>query len=113
MRNAQHTNNFDLIRLLAALQVLYEHSAGWLKLPRIPAPTSYAVALFPGVAVFFVIRAFLVTRSYLDSRSGAAGYFARRALRIYPGLWVDIVVILAMLAIAGALPLSQLTGEMF
>src|SRR3982751_5707401 len=85
MRHAQHTNNFDLIRLLAALQVLYGHSAGWLKLPPLPAPTSYAVARFPGVAVFFVISGFLVTRSFLESRSGIAGYFSRRALRIYPG----------------------------
>jgi peptidoglycan/LPS O-acetylase OafA/YrhL len=113
MRHAQHTNNFDLIRLLAALQVLYGHSAGWLKLPPLPAPTSYAVALFPGVAVFFVISGFLVTRSFLESRSGTAGYFARRALRIYPGLWVHFVVILTMLAVAGALPLPQLAGATF
>src|SRR3954451_7475999 len=113
MRNAQHTNNFDLIRLLAALQVLYGHSAEWLKLPPLPAPTSYAVALFPGVAVFFVISGFLVTRSFLESRSGTAGYFARRALRIYPGLWVHFVVILTMLAVAGALPLPQLAGATF
>src|SRR4051794_5052326 len=117
MRNAQHTNNFDLIRLLAALQVLYEHAVGWLKLPNIPLPwrwpLGWALGLFPGVAVFFVISGFLVTRSFLDSRSGTAGYFARRALRIYPGLWVHFVVILAMLAVAGALPLSQLTGGTF
>src|SRR4051812_5350683 len=113
MRNTQHTNNFDLIRLLAALQVLYGHSAGWLKLPRLPVPTSYAVALFPGVAVFFVISGFLVTRSFLNSRSGTAGYFARRALRICPGPWVHFVVILTMLAVAGALPLPQLAGGTF
>src|SRR4051794_30929860 len=113
MRNAQHTNNFDLIRLLAALQVLYVRSAVWLQLPRLPPQTSYAVSLFPGVAVFFVISGFLVTRSFLESRSGTAGYFARRALRIYPGLWVHFVVILAMLAVAGALPLSRFAGETF
>src|SRR3954452_5884649 len=113
MRNAQHANNFDLIRLLAALQVLYVHSVGWLKLPDLSFPWIWPTRLFPGVAVFFVISGFLVTRSFLESRSGTAGYFARRALRIYPGLWVHFVVILAMLAVAGALPLPQLTGETF
>src|SRR3954447_4391329 len=113
MSDAQNDNNFDLIRLLAALQVLYVHAAGWLKLPNIPLPWRWPLVLFPGVAVFFVISGFLVTRSFLDSRSGTAGYFARRALRIYPGLWVHFVVILAMLAVAGALPLSQLTGGTF
>src|SRR3954453_14527498 len=113
MRNAQHTNNFDLIRLLAALQVLYVHAVGWLKLPNIPFPWRWPLALFPGVAVFFVISGFLVTRSFLDSRSGTLGYFTRRALRIYPGLWVHFVVILLMLTIAGALPLPQLGGKAF
>lgn len=113
MRSIRQENNFDLIRLLAALQVLYIHAASWLKLPDIPFPWSWPLRLFSGVPVFFVISGFLVTRSFLDSRSGTAGYFARRALRIYPGLWVHFVVILTMLAVAGALPLSQLAGGTF
>src|SRR3954451_18069665 len=111
MMHSPQTNDFDIIPLLVALQDLYGHSAGWFELARIRAPISYAVALLPGVAVFFVISGFLVTRSFLTSRSGTAGYFARRALRIYPGLWVHFVVILTMLAVAGALPL--LAGATF
>jgi len=112
-RMKDHQNNFDLLRLLAALQVVYMHAAEWLKLPVIQPPLSWAPNLFPGVAVFFVISGFLVTRSFLASKSGTAGYLVRRGLRIYPGLWVHFGVIFIMLAVAGALPLSRLASAAF
>jgi len=95
-----HNNNFDLLRLLAALQVVYMHSVAVLRLP--PGGDLYIVlGCFPGVACFFLISGFLVTDSYLRSAS-VGDYSFRRALRIYPALIVNLVVIdLAMYATGG------------
>jgi peptidoglycan/LPS O-acetylase OafA/YrhL len=95
-------NNFEVIRIFAALQVLQEHVAFWLNLPR-PAWFIYMVNLFPGVPIFFIVSGFLVTRSYLFGAGGTASYFARRALRIYPALWVNMVLIVLMLVVTGSL----------
>ncbi len=103
-------NNFDLIRLLAALQVLFNHAAGWLALPNLPYPYSSIVSCFPGVPIFFVVSGFLVARSFLDCQANVAAFGWRRALRIYPGLWVNLTLILLLLAATGALPLWNL-GE--
>ena len=98
-----HHNNFDLIRLLAALQVVQHHTAGALQIPVWPDALAFVFRQFPGVPVFFVVSGFLVTRSYLYGSGGVAGYFARRALRIYPALWVNISLIVLVLAATGSL----------
>lgn len=101
--NAPHNNNFDLIRLLAALQVLQIHGIeSPLSLP-LPAPVAFFFAQFPGVVVFFVVSGFLVTRSYLQGEGGASAYFVRRALRIYPALWVNMAAIVLLLGATGSL----------
>jgi peptidoglycan/LPS O-acetylase OafA/YrhL len=97
-----HNNNFDLIRLLAALQVVQYHATGALQIP-VPEPLAFVFAQFPGVPVFFVVSGFLVTRSYLYGSGGVAAYFARRALRIYPALWVSTSLIVLALAATGSL----------
>lgn len=97
-----HRNNFDLIRLLAALQVVQYHASGALQIP-IPEPFAFLFAQFPGVPVFFVVSGFLVTRSYLYGSGGIGAYFARRALRIYPALWVSTTLIVLALAATGSL----------
>lgn len=100
--NENRHNNFDIVRLVAALQVLQEHTAFWLGLPR-PAWLTYLVNLFPGVPIFFIVSGFLVTSSYLFGVGGTASYFARRALRIFPALWVNVALIVLMLAATGSL----------
>jgi peptidoglycan/LPS O-acetylase OafA/YrhL len=46
---------------------------------------------FPGVPIFFVISGYLVSASF--ERSGnVAAYFQNRFLRIYPGLWMCIIL---------------------
>src|SRR4051794_7941341 len=91
-RERHSNNNFDLIRLLAALEVAIGHSFAWLKVP-LPSGTSAAIACLPGVAIFFVISGFLITRSYVERNGNIAAYFARRALRIYPALWLQYVLV--------------------
>lgn len=78
------TNNFDLLRILAASQVVAAHTLRHLQIAR-PAWWSLVEA-FPGVAVFFVISGFLISASY-ERSSGGKSYARNRILRIYPGLW--------------------------
>ena len=90
-------NNFDLLRLLAALQVAEVHSIAILK------PTGYFARLleagldrFPGVPIFFVISGVLISKSYEHSDS-LRDYLRNRCLRIFPGLWVCLVVSVAVI----------------
>lgn len=111
---AAYENNFNLIRFIAASQVFYVHTSGWLKAPQLQVIPligkflTYVVYALPGVPIFFVISGFLVTQSFLKGSGGLAGYFERRALRIFPALWTHYIVIFIMLAIAGVWSADQL-----
>jgi peptidoglycan/LPS O-acetylase OafA/YrhL len=104
-----HKNNFDLIRLFAALQVVQFHLFRMLSLPAKPNPFTFILVQFPGVPIFFVVSGFLVTQSYRYGSGGIDSYFARRALRIYPALWVNISLIVVLLAVADSLS-TQMKG---
>jgi len=84
-------NNFDLIRLFAALQVAVNH--GVLHL-RVPVSHSWLLSItdyFPGVPIFFFVSGFLISRSY-QNNPVAREFFLNRILRIYPGLAVCFVL---------------------
>jgi peptidoglycan/LPS O-acetylase OafA/YrhL len=100
---AERDNNFDLIRLYAALEVLYVHAVGWLGLPP-AAGLRLLMDVFAGVPVFFVISGFLVTDSLLRNADEPRRFATSRALRIYPALWVNLAVIDLMLWADGAIP---------
>jgi peptidoglycan/LPS O-acetylase OafA/YrhL len=80
-------NNFNLIRLLAALQVAFNHSLEYLVVH--PGPVLAEIQefsrLFPGVPVFFFISGFLLSRSF-EINPKLSEYALNRVLRIYPGL---------------------------
>jgi peptidoglycan/LPS O-acetylase OafA/YrhL len=93
-------NNFDLVRLLAAYQVVAMHAGEHLRF-HVPEVLTF----FPGVPIFFIVSGFLVTASL--AHCGSLWEYARnRALRIYPALWVMTGVTLVVLVAAG-----QLTSE--
>lgn len=48
------SNNFDLIRLFAASQVMVGHAVAHMKLP-FPVFAEYLLNAFPGVPIFFVV----------------------------------------------------------
>jgi peptidoglycan/LPS O-acetylase OafA/YrhL len=104
MKTTHRQNNFDLLRLLAALQVVHAHTAEHLQLPYggVGHWVSNVLTLFPGVPVFFVISGFLISMSY-ERSTGLAAYARNRFLRIYPGLWACFGVSLILLALFGAL----------
>lgn len=84
-------NNFNLIRIIAALAVLFGHSFALL---RQSEPMAEILGLSIGsiaVDVFFVTSGFLVTGSLL-SRQNLRDYFLARILRIYPALLVMLLL---------------------
>jgi peptidoglycan/LPS O-acetylase OafA/YrhL len=94
-------NNFDLVRLLAALQVAILHMIGYLKLT---GPTvgivGFGLQLFPGVPVFFLISGVLISRSFEQSAS-VREYYRNRCLRIFPALWICLLVTVGVILACG------------
>ena len=77
-------NNLNVIRLIGASLVLYGHSFVFLGLQQ-PLFLSW-VPLGPlGVCIFFTISGYLIAESW-DRDPHLLRFFARRALRIFPGL---------------------------
>ncbi len=92
------TNNFDLVRLFACLQVATLHAGHYLSVPRGPALQAAFDTLnyFPGVNTLFVVSGFLITMSF-DKRPFLGAYARNRFLRIYPGLFVSFLATLVVL----------------
>lgn len=87
-RSEFRINNFDLIRLIAALQVMLVHGFEHFE---IESSIIDALHLFPGVPIFFVISGFLISRSWENSTS-LKSYARNRFLRIYPALWCCFII---------------------
>lgn len=89
-------NNFDALRLVAAISVIFSHSFliaegtqnnEWLIL----LTGNQCILGLTGVFIFFAISGFLVTQSF-EQTPKPLHYLAKRALRIFPGLFVATVV---------------------
>ncbi len=94
-------NNFDLLRILAATQVLIIHSMARLEIP-VP-PSLRWLEWFPGVPIFFVISGYLVSASF-ERQSNITRYLRNRFLRIYPGLWACIGLTFIVAIALGFMP---------
>jgi peptidoglycan/LPS O-acetylase OafA/YrhL len=108
------TNNFDLIRLAAALQVAVIHALAGLGVAAAVWRPMRAVAdWFPGVPIFFFISGFLISKSF-EKNSVVREYALNRFLRIYPGLAVCFLVSLASVWLTGYFTRVHVSpGEMF
>jgi len=95
-------NNFHLIRLAAALLVLFAHAFHLLQRAGDEPIGKWFVwldASLLGVAIFFFVSGFLVSRSW-DRRGNLVSFLSARALRIAPALWLVLIVTVFGLGIA-------------
>jgi peptidoglycan/LPS O-acetylase OafA/YrhL len=93
-------NNFDFLRLLAAIQVLIGHTSAHLGINL--GVFGKILGFFPGVPIFFTISGFLITMSY-DRNKDTKKYFRNRFLRIYPALWTCTIFLIITLIIFKAI----------
>lgn len=107
LRNA-HNNNFDFIRILAALAVLYSHHYA---LTAQMEPSFFGLHSWGGAAVlvFFVISGYLVTGSWYNDPN-AFRFAWRRVLRIWPAL---ILVVTCTAFILGPIVTNLPVGDYF
>jgi peptidoglycan/LPS O-acetylase OafA/YrhL len=109
-------NNFDALRLLAAIAVIFSHSFliaqgtqnnEWLIL----LTGNQSILGLTGVFVFFAISGFLVTQSF-EQTANPLHYCAKRALRIFPGLFVATLVSAFLLGpLVTTLPLEDYLAQ--
>jgi peptidoglycan/LPS O-acetylase OafA/YrhL len=100
-------NNFDLLRLIGALMVLFAHSFDLLGQTE-PLTRDYSWGDV-GVIIFFSISGFLICRSW-DYDPRLSAFAAKRVLRLLPGL---VVALLLTTLILGPLVTVDPLGEYF
>jgi peptidoglycan/LPS O-acetylase OafA/YrhL len=105
-------NNFDALRLLAAASVIFSHSflvaeGTEAHEPLIVLTGRQCILGLAGVFVFFAISGFLVTQSF-EETGDPLRFLAKRALRIFPGLFMATLVSAFVLApLVTTLPLHD------
>ncbi len=98
-------NNFDLIRLFAAFQVLFGHGLAHLEIS-----DEFLIAnvfgFFPGILMFFTVSGFLIFSSF-DRNNNLKKYFYNRFLRLFPALWLCFIITLLLLFIFRIISISD------
>ena len=95
-------NNFDFLRFILALSVIFSHCYAVLGYSARPLSSISRGQIDLGAAAvngFFVISGFLITASWMRSK-GLASYLQKRILRIYPGFLAAALICLIVGAIA-------------
>lgn len=102
-------NNFNFIRIVAALAVLVTHSFALAIGGENVEPFKKSLGMTMGdmaVDVFFITSGFLVTSSLLNRKS-IVEFVLARALRIFPALWVMLILTVFVLGVGmTSLPVS-------
>jgi peptidoglycan/LPS O-acetylase OafA/YrhL len=108
----RHHNNFDALRFVAALSVIFSHSfliaeGTGASEPLNRLTGNQCMLGLAGVFVFFAISGFLVTQSF-EQTQGPLRYLAKRCLRIFPGYIVVLVLTAFVLGpLVTTLPLGE------
>lgn len=101
-------NNLNLLRLIAALMVLYAHSFAFYG----NSPAKFiGLASYGGlgIEIFFIISGYLIVKSW-DFTPSAASFLIKRSLRIFPAL---IVVVLLSMFVLGPMFTTLTVSEYF
>ncbi len=110
-------NNFDILRIIAAFQVVFMHSMAHLKIENLCLKDfGMIIDNIPGVSIFFLISGYLIAMSY-KRNSNLKDYIWNRVLRIYPALYMNIFLGVVILYIFGKVQFnfeffSWLLGQM-
>ena len=105
-------NNFDLLRLVAALSVIFSHAFLLAENsqdhdPLMMLTGGQAILGLAGVFVFFTISGYLIAQSFAMTRSPLV-FLAKRALRIFPGLLLCLAVCVFVIGpLTTSLPLAE------
>jgi peptidoglycan/LPS O-acetylase OafA/YrhL len=92
--SSSRANNFNLIRMIAAVAVLVSHAYPLAQGPQAVEPLQRMLGMsLGGLAVysFFVISGYFISQS-VDRTPHVAEFAIARALRIYPGLFVVLTM---------------------
>lgn len=106
-------NNFNLIRFVAAFAVLVTHSFTLVTGDVKQEPLSMMLGMSIGsmaVDVFFVTSGFLVTASLINRKS-VIDFVWARFLRIFPALWVMLVITICWAGYLSTLPIIEFLSE--
>ena len=92
----ERQNNFDLLRLVAALSVILSHAFLLSENSQDHDPLTIltggqTILGVVGVFVFFTISGYLVTQSF-DTTGSPLVFLVKRALRIFPGLLLCLAI---------------------
>lgn len=112
---SSYTNNFDFIRLVAALFVLVTHSYQLsayfhTKSELLEQVTEHYLTLsYLGVGIFFIISGYLISQSLYRSVS-TFDYLKKRVVRIFPGL---VTVVFLSIIVLGPLVTTRRLPDYF
>jgi peptidoglycan/LPS O-acetylase OafA/YrhL len=104
-------NNFDFLRLIAAIMVVCSHAYGLFGISKKePLCVATGVKAFTAgtiaVHMFFAISGFLIVQSCLNTPS-VPQYLIKRFVRIWPGLACCLTVCIGWAAIISSLPFKE------
>ncbi|MCI8287953.1 MAG: acyltransferase [Lachnospiraceae bacterium] len=94
---ASELNCLNLVRIIAAVQVMFGHLVEHMELP-INDTVFRSIFFLRGVPIFFAISGFLIWFSIGRSKSYKQ-YLEKRFWRIYPELWVAVIIELIILVV--------------
>ncbi len=106
-------NNFNLLRLIAASQVVVGHIIEIMQVHPSGVISSFLrlLHLFPGVPIFFFISGFLISKSF-ENNHRLIEYIQNRVLRLYPALIACVSLSFVLIAVSGYMAETNAgTGE--
>ncbi len=100
---ANRNNSFGLLRYYAVICVMYLHFTGYM---RIYVPDKFAdisilrsvVDFYQPTVIMFAISGFLISASLERSCQDVKLFLTKRFLRIYPDLWISMIVYMVVLS---------------